>query len=289
MSESFEAAELGASARAAFERDGIVCVRNLVDRQWIELLRHSVDDALAHPGPTQNTPSPGYTIENTLWRRRAGFRTFALEGPIAQAAALLMGSQKTRMFNDTMFVKEPATFALTQWHQDLPYFKLGGKQNCSVWIPLDPVTQASGAVTYAAGSHAWGKMFQPVSFGENGGKSLNDLGFDGPVPDVDADPGRYPTLSFDMQPGDVTFHNLMTMHKAGENTTKETRRRVHTIRMAGDDATYLERPFATTEFETTLQSGDPLSGPLFPVLWPRPVRAANGEYVGLEIAPLVSL
>ena len=178
-----------------------------------------------------------------------------------------MGSQQTRMFNDTMFVKEPASPEPTPWHHDQPYFKLGGRQNCSVWIPLDTVSPASGAMTFVRGSHRWGKMFQPISFGKDGGAQLTGERFDGDAPDVDADPDRYDTVSFDMEPGDVSFHHLLTLHKAGANTTRSTRRRVHTIRMAGDDATYLERPFATTEFQTTLRSGDKLEGPLFPVLW----------------------
>ena len=192
---------------------------------------------------------------------------------MAGVAALIMNSQRVRMFNDTMFVKEPSTPEPTPWHHDLPYFKLGGMQNCSVWIPLDPVTQASGAMTFVRGSHRWGKNFHPISFGKDGGEVLNHDGFDGPVPDIDADPARYATINFDMLPGDVTFHHLLTLHKAGANTTSGTRRRVHTIRMAGDDATYLERAYASTEFETTLISGQALSGPQFPVLWP--VRENN--------------
>ena len=137
------------------------------------------------------------------------------------------------------------------------------RENCATWIALDPANKASGAMTYAVGSHRWGKMFaQPNS-------TNPDSAFDGPMPDVEADPERYPTVVFEVRPGDVVFHHLLTLHKAGPNTTKGTRRRVVSNRFFGDDAVWVNRPFAHAEFETRLNEGDLVRGPDFPLLWPR--------------------
>ena len=269
----FDASELGPAVGEAFARDGVICIRGLLSPAWVDHLRVAVDDAIARPGPGAKTAAGSrFIVENCLWQHHPRFRTFAEEGPVARAAAIAMSSARTRMFNDTIFVKEPAAPEPTPWHHDLPYFKLGGSQNCSVWIALDTVTQASGAMHFALGSHRWGKMFRPVGFGGNGSAPVSREAFDGTVPDIDADPERYPTISFDLAPGDVTFHHLLTVHKAGANTTSATRRRAHTIRMAGDDAIYLDRPFATADFGDGLRDGDPLSGPFFPILWPRPAE-----------------
>jgi ectoine hydroxylase-related dioxygenase (phytanoyl-CoA dioxygenase family) len=252
-----------------FEDDGVVCVRNALQPDWLEKLRDAMEDALRNPKSDRNKIGQGYFFETGLWRSRDPFKKFAFESGIAETAAHVMRSATVRMYNDTLFVKEPGSTELTPWHHDLPYFKLGGKNNCSAWIALDPANQQSGAMTYAVGSHRWGKMFRPTSFGQSGGDALTDDLFDGVAPDIDAEPGKYATVSFDVQPGDVVFHHLLTLHKAGVNATSGTRRRVHTIRFAGDDAIFVNRPFSTVEFETDLTDGSPLGGPMFPIVWQR--------------------
>ncbi len=170
-----------------------------------------------------------------------------------------------------MFVKEPSSPEPTPWHQDLPYFPIDGRNVCSVWIALDPANEKSGAMSYALGSHRWGKMFQPVMFGPTtADQQMPEESFDGPPPDIEADPRRYPTVTFDLQPVDVVFHHLLTLHKAGPNGSTGARRRVHTIRFPGDGVTWLNRPFSINEFEGERQDGEPLQGADFPVLWPQP-------------------
>ena len=57
---------------------------------------------------------------------------------LSQLAAELMGSQQVRFFHDHMLVKEPGTSQRTPWHQDIPYYNVEGRQNVSMWIPVDP-------------------------------------------------------------------------------------------------------------------------------------------------------
>jgi ectoine hydroxylase-related dioxygenase (phytanoyl-CoA dioxygenase family) len=122
-------------------------------------------------------------------------------------------------------------------------------------------------MSYVLGSHRWGKLFRPVSFSKPGEFHQAADTYDGEAPNIDADPERYPTVTFDLQPGDVVFHHLLTLHKAGANSTEGTRRRVHTIRFAGDGTKWVNRPFATFEFVNALREGDLLEGPDFPILW----------------------
>ena len=251
-----------------FAENGVVCLRGFIDANGVEFLRKWVEEAINNPDLSRNPkPNRTYIVESRLWKRFEGFRRFAFESNIAEAAATVMGSREVRMYNDTMFVKEPSAPEPTPWHQDLPYFRLDGAKNCSAWIALDPAKGASGAMTYALGSHRWGKFYRPTSFAT--GQQQSGQAYDGNPPDIDADPDRFPTASFEVQPGDVVFHHLLTLHKAGPNSSKRTRRRVHTIRFAGDGSTWLNRPFSTVEFETELTDGQPLRGSDFPVLWPR--------------------
>jgi ectoine hydroxylase-related dioxygenase (phytanoyl-CoA dioxygenase family) len=262
-----QGAPLGDWVTAQFAADGVVCVRGLLGPEWIEQLRAGVDEAVRHPGPNAKTREGSrYFVENGLWRREDGFRRLLFESPLAAAAAKVMGSRQARLYNDAMFVKGPGTQDPTPWHQDLPYFLADGPYSCSAWIGLDPADRDSGAMSYAVGSHRWGKVFSPIDFAD-AAQSLNgDDEFDGLPPDIDARPDLYEALCFDLEPGDVVFHHLLTLHKAGANNSRERSRRVYTVRFVGDRAVWKTRRFSTFEFEGDLRDGDPLEGQAFPVL-----------------------
>ena len=40
-----------------------------------------------------------------------------------------------------MLVKEPGTAASTSWHHDQSYYPVDGDDVCSLWIPVDPVSE----------------------------------------------------------------------------------------------------------------------------------------------------
>jgi ectoine hydroxylase-related dioxygenase (phytanoyl-CoA dioxygenase family) len=88
------------------------------------------------------------------------------------------------------------------------------------------------------------------------------------MPDIDAEREKYRIASFDLQPGDVTFHSLKTVHGAGGNTSPDRRRRAFTLRMCGGDVVGRQRP-VNSRSNATVRDGEPLNDADFPVLWPR--------------------
>ena len=60
-------------------------------------------------------------------------------------------------------------------------------------------------------------------------------------PDIEAAPGAYDIISFDVEPGDVIVHHVLTVHGAGGNTS-DTWRRAMSFRYCGDRVRYLDRP-----------------------------------------------
>lgn len=258
---------LGPAVTECFARDGAVCLRGLFDRKWVETLREAVEVVINNPGPGRKSkPGSSYIVENSLWRHHEVFNRFIQESPVAEAAATVMGSKEVRLYNDSLFVKEPGASELTPWHHDLPYFRINGEKTCSIWMGLDPVKVETGALRFVRGSHLWGKMFRPVSFT---GLDTGDDVFDGVVPDIDADPERYPTIGWDLEPGDVTFHHLLTLHSAKPNSSLVNRRRAHTVRFTGDGVTWINRPYSTAEFDVDLKDGDLLEGACLPKVWPK--------------------
>lgn len=257
-----------------YQRDGAVCIRQLLNQEEIALLREGIEYNLKYPSPRVKIASrktdPGAFIEDFCnWQDNDFYKRFIFTSPISMVAGLLMQSKIARFYHDHMLVKEPGTQQKTPWHQDQPYYNISGRQNCSLWIPVDPVPKQS-TLEFVAGSHL-GPWLMPRSFMDNEAKwfpegTLTDL------PDIDADRDRYPIIGWEMEPGDVVCFHMLTLHAAG-SVTGNQRRRVFSVRYLGDDMTHTPRNWVTSPhfpgLEGNLPANAAMEHPLFPVLWQR--------------------
>ena len=146
-------------------------------------------------------------------RRNDVFREFMLNSPASEIAATLLRSDKLNLVDEHLLVKEPGTDVPTYWHHDLPYFEISSAGFRLVLDPLDPVTTETGAMKFAKGSHNWGKVYKPVMIG-SGEMQEGAAEFDGPAPDIDADPEGYNVELFEMNRGDALFFHAATLHAA---------------------------------------------------------------------------
>ena len=256
----------------SFHRDGAVCLRQLFKPAEIELLRAGIDQNLAHPSPRAKVASrpddPGWFIEDFCnWQENEHYRRFIFDTDVAEAAARLMRSRTVRLYHDHMLTKEPGTRQRTPWHQDQPYYNIAGRQNCSFWIPADPVSRAS-TLEFVAGSHL-GPWLMPRSFMDAQAKwfpegTLKDL------PDIEARREHYRILGWEVEPGDAVCFHMLTLH-ASAGVEGKRRRRVFSVRFLGDDITHAPRRWQTSPdfpgIADELPAGAPMEHPLFPVLW----------------------
>ena len=146
-----------------------------------------------------------------------------------------------------------------------PYYFVGGMQNVSMWIPVDPVREAS--LRLIAGSHRWDRMVRPVRWADN--SDFYESGEDWiPVPEPDADPEDSRILEWSMEPGDAVLFHYRTLHGARGNPGSG-RRRVLSLRWVGDDARYVDRPGRTSPpFPGHgMTDGQALREDWFPVIW----------------------
>jgi ectoine hydroxylase-related dioxygenase (phytanoyl-CoA dioxygenase family) len=253
-----------------FRRDGAVCVRGAFSPADVELVERGIERSLAEPSERALVASrpddPGRFFEDFCnWDRIPEFEEFIRTSPAAAIAADLMGSQTVRLFHDHLLVKEPGTRQRTPWHQDQPYYNVEGAQNCSMWMPVDPV-DAESTVEFVAGSHL-GPWLMPRTFMDDQAKwfpegSLEEL------PDIEGDRGAFRILSWELEPGDAIFFHMLTLHAAGGATR---RRRAFSVRFLGDDATHAPREWKTSpEFPglaDELPAGAKMDNRRFPVLW----------------------
>ncbi|ABE42990.1 phytanoyl-CoA dioxygenase family protein [Polaromonas sp. JS666] len=256
---------------ADFQRDGAVCIRQLLTPDEIDLLREGIEANLAAPSPRAKVASrpddPGRFFEDFCnWQDIGHYQRFIFETPLALLAQRLMRSATVRLYHDHLLVKEPGTRQRTPWHQDQPYYNVEGRQNISMWIPVDPVSRAA-TLEFVAGSHQ-GPWLMPRTFMDNQAKwfpegSLTDL------PDVEAARERFPILGWDIEPGDFVCFHMLTLHAAG-GVEGAHRRRVFSVRFLGDDARHAPRSWKTSPdfpgLVDQLAAGVPMSHPLFPQL-----------------------
>ena len=260
-----------------FARDGAVCLRGVIPPHLVALLRQGIDANLAAPSPRAKIASdpddPGRFVEDFCnWPDNPAYRRFIFESRLGEIAAELMGSAAARLYHDHMLTKEAGTQQPTPWHQDQPYYNVEGRQNCSFWIPVDPVSQAS-TLQFVAGSHL-GPWLMPRTFLDAQARwfpegSLADL------PDIEADRAAFPILGWPLEPGDLVCFHMLTLHSSAG---ADRRRRVFSVRFLGDDAVHAPRAWTTSPpfpgLEDELPAGAPMHHPLFPLVWPpKPIES----------------
>lgn len=273
MSDADILARIGEADVEAFQGDGAVRLRGVVDPFWIDLLKAGTEKVLAAPGKygrTQSKPDdPGFFFtEYFMCDYQPEMRRYGLEGPGGAIAARLMRSEQVRFFYDGLFVKEPGTERRSDWHQDQPYYPVDGRQVMVLWTPMDPAP-AEVALQVVRGSHLWGKAFTPVIF-----STEQALEFDesyGEAPDVEAERDAYDVMSWEVEPGDVIAFAGMALHGAAGNPTGGRRRASQTTWL-GDDAVFARRP---GKLEPHFEDLDYPEGSalrddsVFPRVWPR--------------------
>ncbi|MFO0996604.1 MAG: phytanoyl-CoA dioxygenase family protein [Alphaproteobacteria bacterium] len=259
---------------AAYERDGVVCLRQVFTPECVELVREGIEKDIEAPGPLhtmQNAPGePGYFLTDfCMAQRLQEFRRFVFDSPASEIAARLMRSSRVNFFYDGLWVKDRGTPKRTRWHQDQPYYPVDGEHMCILWMPLDPVTK-DVCLELIRGSHRWNRWFQPEL--TRSGKDLYppNAAFER-MPDIEAERARHDIATFDMEPGDCIAFQGLVVHGAPGNARQAHQRRALSTIWLGDDATFVERPGPVRPlFEGHgLKPGDSMDSPYFPRTWPR--------------------
>jgi ectoine hydroxylase-related dioxygenase (phytanoyl-CoA dioxygenase family) len=257
-----------------FWQDGAVRVRGVLPPELVDVARVAIDANLADLSPLAKRASAGddgaFVEDFCNWQRIPQIERFIRESGLAGVAADLIGGRHVRLYHDHVLVKEPGTRQRTPWHQDLPYYNVDGRLNVSMWVPVDPVPRES-TLEFVRGSHR-GPWYLPRTFLDGQAKWFPE-GSLAELPDIEADPERYPVIGWELEPGDLVAFHMLTLHAAG-GIGGGQRRRVLSVRFLGDDMVHAVRPWTTSPpfagLADELPAGAPMDHPLFPVLWSAP-------------------
>lgn len=278
----------------AYRRDGVVLLRNVFSSAWILYMREAFREGMERPGKYAEFMCSG-TTWNSMFeggrriedadmfqdqvfyedavRRLPLWAAVATRSNAAEIISKLMGSETAAFFYMHPILKKGGSDRAIPWHQDLPYWKVDGRQIGSVWIPLDDMP-LNASVRYLRGSHLWG-LFRPRHFVDQspyeGREELPEM------PDIDSmiRDGKTEMLGYEVQAGDALCFDARIVHGSLGNCDLpgKDHRRV-ALRFGGDDATYCDRSgesaIPTPEIDAAhgLRHGDAIACKAFPKVWP---------------------
>ena len=258
-------------AIAAYGRDGVVCLRGAISRDWLGIIEDGITQALSGASTDLDVvrgegDAGRFSVSSQAWQRVEPFRRYIFDSPIADLSQQVLQSQTLTLFYDFLLIKEPGSnSAATPWHQDHSYYPLQGRQVINCWTALDPIPEET-ALRFWKGSHLPGTVYRAANFADPSQPYKHARADHPPIPDIDADPQAV-LLSTAMEPGDLLIFNSRCFHAAPGNRLNR-RRAGFSLNWLGDDVTYEDVPALETYRDPALRTGDRVRGEKFPQVRP---------------------
>lgn len=160
-----------------------------------------VETWLKEQQPEANGDEKPFVRVHNIWEQGGAAKEFVLSPAIAKVAADLLGVSGVRLYQDSVFIKEPGD-SVSPWHRDQAVVPLDTDKFVTIWIPLDKAVPESGTLFFASGSqHNATAMVPDEEIWSN---------FDVARPEC-------------LELGDATAHLGWTLHAAGPNRTSDAR------------------------------------------------------------------
>lgn len=228
---------LTAEEVAAYERDGFLIRRGVIDKETLAGVQRVFEDAVdrladswvdagAIQDPAKDEPFDQRwnvlrdqlpAMYATAWRRilvspevyglwqhpELLGAAQQLIGPELIAHAIWNGRPRDSAGHDTQRI---------HWHQDAHYYKQWDSDDgklMSAWLPLVPVDETAGCLQMAPASHKQGLVPQIPSV--NGLRTVSDEYLPANI------------LTAEMEPGDVLYFTDLTLHRALDNNAGRVR------------------------------------------------------------------
>jgi len=276
---------LTADERYAFDTDGVVLLKEAVAPHWVPRITEAVDRELDVDVDGLPREARAAGLARHLFVTNPEFATFLAETGLARLAAEATGSTTIRAYFDQIFIKPAdAGNKVFDWHQDAPYWPIGGDTVVSTWLALTSNTAESSALEFVRSSHLWDVVYRPVA-ADGSREAMNQL-WDGfgdlayAIPNeviaFEEHPDRFDIAQFAVEPGDALLFDYRILHRSRGNPTSNRRVAV-SWRWLGDRARWAwerGKDPVVNQTHTVLAPGDLITDDdAFPVAYRAPVLA----------------
>ncbi|MCD7034618.1 phytanoyl-CoA dioxygenase family protein [Metabacillus sp. GX 13764] len=249
-----------------YQKNGHILLRDVAAQEEIQayepIISEKVKELNYHDKPIdqRDTYGKAFIQIGNVWQHSEDVQRFVLAKRFAKIAADLLGVDSVRIYHDQALYKEPGG-GHTPWHQDQIYWPLDTDKTITMWMPLVPVSEEVGSMTFASESHKLGYINKMVISDESH-RTLKEFiegkGFD--------------TVTYgSMNAGDATFHAGWTLHSAPGNPTEDMRKVMTVIYYA--DGTKVAEPDSNArkgdlnQWLPGLKGGDLAATDLNPVVY----------------------
>jgi hypothetical protein len=274
MENSFKS--LSTAALNFYRRKGVVCLRGVIQPEWLKCSREGVRKSASAPGrffrdySAEGSPAR-YTFEFWRWETIPEFKRLVLDSNLGEISGQLLEADHVNLLLDQWFRREAGSVNAAPWHHDEPYLDFFEGQKCVLWFPLEDTSSAEG-LTFIGGSHAWGKLFMAQDFGKREPFGGHMGGYE-PTTDFAELSADY--LSWDMRIGDCLVFDFRTLHRATRYNEPVTRTSHRMLYAFGDqNVVFKPRGSWTDEISRYLiergqRSGETINCELTPVVYSR--------------------
>ncbi|MDB5913511.1 MAG: phytanoyl-CoA dioxygenase family protein [Ramlibacter sp.] len=210
-------ASLSAQERARYADEGWVKPAFRLPAHQVDGMRAALDDLIARNPGVRPEKLVSAHIEGDNGegvRGSAAFLDLALDREIIDLVSGIVG-EDVILWGCHVFCKPPVDGFETPWHQDGHYWPIRPLANCTVWVALEESAIENGCLRVIPGSHRPGKLYDHLH------EDRQDLTLQQRLAPGTFDEAQ--AVDVDLQPGEMSLHDVYMIHGARANTS--TRRR----------------------------------------------------------------
>lgn len=215
-----------------YDENGFVLLKGVLNNdevsEYRKIIDKTVEELTSHDKRTlaEKTPYEREFLQcGHLWRNYPEIKKLTLSERLGSIAKQLLKAEHVRLWHDQALYKVPGGDA-TQPHLDISYWPMIEKKAGTIWIALDEVTVEMGAMHFIPGSHK-ADLFSYNYNIESSIQGKSDL-----LDQAKKKINNYKDISYNLKPGDATFHHALTIHYTGKNSTNKVRKGMTVIYFA---------------------------------------------------------
>lgn len=201
-----------------YQKNRFIKLKQVFDETTIsyfnEIISRRVEQMNTQTTPLESRSTYGKAFLQlfNLWRQDDLVKELVFSKRLAKIATDLMQTSGARLYHDQALFKEGGG-GITPWHADQYYWPLETDKTITAWIPLQATPLELGPLEFSAASHqiSEGRELEISDESEQLiQKKLRVTDF------------KHIIEPFDI--GEVSFHSGWIFHRAGANSTRQTRK-----------------------------------------------------------------